>query len=107
MTRLTLLGTAAILSMVFAKPVPAQAGTHEPGACPTASQAPTGVGAPAPSAGWLSPGCETSTRPWSAPVGHRQPQAVDVPVSTSSFEQAPDEENARLNRVINGICRGC
>jgi hypothetical protein len=22
---------------------------------------------------------ETATRPWSAPVGHRQPRAVDIP----------------------------
>src|SRR5258708_19322897 len=29
------------------------------------------------------PGHETATRPWSAPVGHRQPRAADVPTSPS------------------------
>ncbi len=29
------------------------------------------------------PGHETATRPWSAPVGHRQPRAADVPTSAS------------------------
>jgi hypothetical protein len=40
---------------------------------------------------WLPRGCETSTTPWSAPVGHRQPQAADI----NSFEQTLVEENAR------------
>jgi hypothetical protein len=54
----------------------------------------------------MAPGCETTTIPWSAPVGHRQPQAADVPAATA-FEQALDEENAKVDRVIKGICRGC
>src|SRR5579871_5125322 len=28
-------------------------------------------------------GLETTTRPWSAPVGHRQPRVVDVPAAAS------------------------
>jgi hypothetical protein len=44
--------------------------------------------------------------PWSAPVGHRQPQAADVSAA-KSFEQALDEENAKVDRLIKGICRGC
>lgn len=105
MTRLTLLGTAAMLSMIFISPVPAQAVSRESGACPLASQVPGD--APAPSARPLPSGCESSTRPWSAPVGHRQPQATDVPLTASSSEQALDQENARVDRVIRGICRGC
>jgi len=65
----------------------------------------TSANAPAPSVR-LPRGCETSTKPWSAPVGHRQPQAADVPAA-ASFEQALDEENAKVDRVIKGICRGC
>jgi hypothetical protein len=31
---------------------------------------------------------------------------VDVP-ATASFEQALDAENAKVDRLIKGICRGC
>jgi hypothetical protein len=53
----------------------------------------------------LPPGCEKSTLPWSAPVGHRQPQLTDVTQAKSLSDL--DEENAKLNRVVKGICRGC
>ena len=49
---------------------------------------------------------ETATRPWSAPVGHRQPRAVDVPASTSTPQQIIDQEDAIVDRKIRGICRG-
>jgi len=51
---------------------------------------------------------ETSTRPWLAPVGHRQPRAADVPASTSQrgLEEL-DEEDANVDRKINSVCRGC
>jgi hypothetical protein len=49
-------------------------------------------------------GLETSTRPWSAPVGHRQPRAADVP--TSASQQSLDED-ANVDRKINSVCRGC
>ena len=104
MIRLALLGTAAILSMAFVSPLPAQAVTVDSAAC--VSQASENAVAPAPTARWMPHGCETTTRPWSAPVGHHQPQATDVPAATS-FEQALDEENAKVDRVIKGICRGC
>jgi hypothetical protein len=107
MTKLTLLGTAAVLSLTFATSLPAQAVIHESAACPLTSQAPADAAPPAPSARWLPPGCETSTMPWSAPVGHRQPQAADVPQATSPFELILDEENARVDRVVRGVCRGC
>lgn len=47
---------------------------------------------------------ETTTRPWSAPVGHRQPRATDVPASAT----VPiDPEDAIVDRKIRGVCRGC
>jgi hypothetical protein len=48
---------------------------------------------------------ETATRPWSAPVGHRQPRAADIPQSVSS--QSLDQEDIDVDRKIRGICRGC
>jgi hypothetical protein len=50
---------------------------------------------------------ETATRPWSAPVGHRQPRAVDIPASISTSQQIVDQEDAIVDRRIKGICRGC
>jgi hypothetical protein len=81
-----LLGVAAILSATMGAPVLAQAMVREPGAY--ASN-------------------ETATRPWSAPVGHRQPRAVDIPASTSASQQIIDSEDASVDRKIKGICRGC
>ena len=51
------------------------------------------------------PGHETTTRPWSAPVGHRQPRAADVPTSDSL--SVLDQEDADVDRKISGVCRGC
>ena len=55
-----------------------------------------------------------------APVGHRQPRASDVPNATSDVPNATGdvpngknlvdllaEENAKLERKIKSICRGC
>ena len=50
---------------------------------------------------------ETATRPWSAPVGHRQPRAADIPASISVSQPTLDQENANVDRKINNICRGC
>jgi hypothetical protein len=50
---------------------------------------------------------ETATRPWSAPVGHRQPRAIDLPASISASQQIIDQEEANVDRKIRGICRGC
>jgi hypothetical protein len=52
-------------------------------------------------------GKEMTTRPWSAPVGHRQPRAADVPTSTSDSQSFLDQEDAIVDRKISGICRGC
>jgi len=50
-------------------------------------------------------GNEMATKPWSAPVGHHQPTAVDV--LESDFQLSPDQEDAKVDRVVRGICRGC
>jgi hypothetical protein len=44
-----------------------------------------------------------------APVGHRQPRADQVPSEKNlmSPNDAINQENAALDRMINGICRGC
>jgi hypothetical protein len=52
------------------------------------------------------PGKETTTRPWTAPVGHRQPHATDVPATALATDPL-DQENAIVDRKISGICRGC
>ena len=42
------------------------------------------------------------TKPWPAPMGHRQPHAIDVP-----HEQIDDDQLfAALDRKLR-ICRGC
>jgi len=50
---------------------------------------------------------ETTTKPWSAPIGHRQPRAIDIPASVSVHQQIIDPEDANVDRKIKGICRGC
>jgi hypothetical protein len=50
---------------------------------------------------------ETTTKPWSAPVGHRQPRAADVPTSTAASQQTLDQEDANVDRKISNVCRGC
>ena len=44
-----------------------------------------------------------------APVGHRQPRADQVPSEKSLMDpnDPVNRENAALDRMINGICRGC
>jgi hypothetical protein len=86
MTIFRLLGLAAILSAAMATPVLAQAIVQEPRAY--ASN-------------------ETTIMPWSAPIGHRQPRAVDVPASTSASQQIIDQEDANVDRKVKGVCRGC
>lgn len=127
MTKFTLL-VATILSTALATPVLAQAVIQEPGAyafyhsnrdLKTRSarpqqreQAMAGGGtadamALAPSFRPSMAGKETTTRPWSAPVGHRQPRAADVPTSTSVSQYVLGQEDANVDRKISGVCRGC
>lgn len=44
-----------------------------------------------------------------APVGHRQPRADQVPSEKNLMDpnDLVNQENAALDRMINGICRGC
>ena len=44
-----------------------------------------------------------------APVGHRQPRADQVPSDKNVMDpnDPVNQENAALDRMINGICRGC
>jgi hypothetical protein len=105
MSKFALFGFAAVLSTMSISALHAQAVTRELGACPSPSVASSETRAPAPTADWLPPGCEKSTLPWSAPVGHRQPQLIDVTEAKSLADL--DGENAKLNRVIKSICRHC
>lgn len=50
---------------------------------------------------------ETTTRPWSAPVGHRQPRAADIPASIAAHQSIFDPEDAKIDQAIKGVCRGC
>ena len=102
-----LYGTAIILSLMALAPISAQTPVHEPQVCRLPVEAQDGDGSSAPGLGALPKGCETSTLPWSAPVGHRQPQTADVTSSTRLVDQDMLAENARIDRLVNGICRGC
>ena len=125
MTRLAFLGVAAILSTATATPVFAQAVIQEPGAYAFYHpDADLGIGsAPAqrrdvgrgtadalafaPPSRSVAAGHEATTRPWSAPVGHRQPRVADVPAPTSASQQTLDPEDANVDRRIRNVCRGC
>ena len=52
-------------------------------------------------------GKETTTKPWTAPIGHRQPHAGDVPATITGPLDFLDQEDANVDRKISGICRGC
>ena len=67
-------------------------------------------------AGSRNPGAHPSTNsgqqllPDAAPVGHRQPRADQVPSENSPMDDPNDSinrENAALDRMTKGICRGC
>jgi hypothetical protein len=47
--------------------------------------------------------------PLPAPVGHRQPRADQVPAEEKLADPNDpiNQQNAALDRIINGICRGC
>ena len=44
-----------------------------------------------------------------APIGHRQPRADQVPSEKNLMDpnDPVNRENAALDRMIKGICRGC
>jgi hypothetical protein len=127
MTKFTLLGVAANLSAAIATISLAQTAIQELGAYAayhqdgnsgiasapiqqremTVAAGTANVTASAPFIPSSTRGLETTTRPWSAPVGHRQPRAADIQTSTSVSQQGLDEEDANVDRKINNICRGC
>jgi hypothetical protein len=128
MTKFTFLSVATILSTVLATPVLAQAVIQEPGtyafyhpngdlrigSAPPQRREEVVAGHGAADAMALAPsfrpsmaGEETTTTPWSAPVGHRQPRAADVPKSMSVSRHVLDQEDANVDRKISGICRDC
>src|SRR5579871_3814064 len=99
MTRFTLHGMTIILSLLLGASLPAQAAVHAPRSCLLQLDADGKL--PSPAANILPAGFETSTMPWSAPTGHRQPRATDVVQSArSSIDEAVAEENARIDEVI-------
>jgi len=69
----------------------------------------------AQTAGSRNPAAHRSTNsgqqllPGDAPVGHRQPHADQVPSEKDLMDPKDpiNQENAALDRMINGICRGC
>jgi hypothetical protein len=127
MTKFALLGVATILATALATPVLAQAVIQEPGAY--AFYRPNGdlrigsapqrreevvIGHETADAMALAPsfhpsavGKETTTRPWSAPAGHRQPRVADVLTPASASQYVLDREDANVDRKIGGVCRGC
>src|ERR1700686_4698556 len=126
--RRTILSVVAILSTTITTPGLAQAVIQEPGAsafyhpngnlgiasAPPRRREEAVVGRGTADAMALAPsfrpsmaGKETTTRPWTAPVGHRQLRADDVPTPTTPFQQSLDQEDANVDRKISGICRGC
>ena len=86
MTRLGVLGLAAILSVAAVPPMSAQAMSDR---------------------SLVFASNETATKPWAAPVGHHQPRASDIPSSIASDQLNLDEEDALVDRKIKGVCRGC
>ena len=98
---LNIFATAAILLISIVTPVLAETGIQGAATRTTGDAA-----APLP----LPPmkrGNETLTKPWSAPVGHGQPRAGEVPAPTPLTEEMLGQEDANVDRTINNICRGC
>jgi hypothetical protein len=68
------------------------------------------VGSRNPSAPPPSTNPDKQLLPGDAPVGHRQPRADQVPSEKNLLGDPNDpinRENAALNRMVKGICRGC
>jgi hypothetical protein len=128
MTKFALLGLATILSTALVPTVLAQAVIQEPGAyafyhpngdlriesTPLQRREEVVAGRGTADAMALAPsfhpsvaGKETTTRPWSAPIGHRQPRVADVLTSTSTSQYVLDQEDANVDRKIRGVCHGC
>jgi hypothetical protein len=109
MTKRLLLGMSAMLSMAIAAPLFAQAVVQEPDAyalyLPNAGRV---IESASPQRQDVRPwkaGNETVTKPWSAPAGHHQPTATDV--HKPDPQLTLDQEDANVDRIVRGVCRGC
>ena len=126
MTNRFLLSMSVILSTAIAAPVFAQAAAQESDAyalylprenagtgSATSQQRDVSIVNPGtadamPSVPSVRPwkaGNEMATKPWSAPMGHHQPTAVDVLDVDSRLSL--NQEDANIDRIVRGICRGC
>ena len=67
------------------------------------------VGSRNPSAPPPSTNPDKQLLPGEAPVGHRQPRADQVPDEKNLGDPNDpiNRENAALDRMVKGICRGC
>jgi hypothetical protein len=128
MNKRSLLSMSVILSTAIATPVFAQAITQEPDAralylpsmslgtedalaqrrdMPAVDRGAAEAMASSPSTRPWTAGNETKTKPWSAPLGHHQPSAADVIEAASASRPVLDQEDARVDQIVRGICRGC
>jgi hypothetical protein len=103
MTKCLLVSMSAILSAAIATPLFAQAVVQEPDAY--ALYLPNVAPPQRQDVRPWKAGSETVTRPWSAPAGHHQPTAADVHEPDSQLTL--DQENANVDRIVRGVCRGC
>jgi hypothetical protein len=109
MTKRLLFCMSAILSTAIATPLFAQAVVREPDAYALyLPHAGAGIESSPSQRQDVRPwkaGSETITKPWSAPAGHHQPTAADV--LESDPQLTLDQEDANVDRIVRGVCRGC
>jgi hypothetical protein len=109
MIRRLLVSMSAILSTAIAAPLFAQPVVREPDAYALyLPDTGAGIESAPPQRQEVRPwkaGSETVTRPWSAPAGHHQPTAADVLKPDSQLTL--DQEDAKVDRIVRGVCRGC
>ncbi|MCA6111775.1 hypothetical protein J6497_32110 [Bradyrhizobium sp. CNPSo 4026] len=75
----------------------------------TATAETVGLAKPSPSAvssGMSDASSQTLGQPWPAPVGHRQPQAKDLPSQSPNELDRISEEDRAVDRKLT-ICHGC
>jgi ascorbate-specific PTS system EIIC-type component UlaA len=60
----------------------------------------------AASSAFAAPPVPAPTAQQTAPIGHRQPNASNVPAKVLRDEQSMEAEDTKLDKELN-ICRGC
>jgi hypothetical protein len=60
----------------------------------------------ASSSAFAAPPAPAPTAQQTAPIGHRQPNASNVPANVLREEQSVEAEDTKLDKELN-ICRGC